>query len=345
MHSSNARISTCDTVIMVNDPSQIGEARRRVNSLGKEIAFDEAALGKAAIIVSELATNLVNHAAGGEILLRSNVAGDQKWMEIFSIDHGPGMANPDQCLLDGYSTKGTPGNGLGAVRRLSNEFDLVSSQPAGTVVYSRVHDAQPSSSSSAPFVWGAVIRPAPNEVACGDVWRISERPGELAVMVADGLGHGPYAAAASDEAAAAFEQDPFEPLPYMLATAHERMRGTRGGAMAVAQIDARSGTVKYAGIGNIAGAIRDANGKGGRGLCSHNGTLGLQMRKPQQFDYDGFHNGLLVMHSDGLQTRWSLDGYPQVALRHPSALAGALYRDFARGRDDVTVVVVRLNTA
>jgi anti-sigma regulatory factor (Ser/Thr protein kinase) len=335
-------IATSEAVIVVDDSSQIGEARRHVNRLETELGFEGPMRGKAAIVVSELATNLVRYARGGEILLRSVVAGDAKWIELFSIDRGPGMKDPNQCLEDGYSTGGTPGTGLGAVKRLSSQFDLISSQPAGTVVYCRLDHCPDVSHSGTPFTWGAVLRPAPHETACGDAWRIAQRPGELAVMVADGLGHGPHAAAASAEAAAAFEHEPFASIPLMLEQAHARMRGTRGGAMAVAQVSAPNGAIQYAGIGNIAAATRTLLGGGGRGLCSNNGTVGVQMRKPQQFDYDGFENGLLVMHSDGLQSRWSLDGYPQLALRHPAAIAGALYRDFNRGRDDVTVVVVRL---
>jgi hypothetical protein len=50
---------------------------------------------------------------------------------------------------------------------------------------------------------------------------------------------------------------------------------------------------------------------------------------------------LLVMHSDGLATHWNLDQYPGLVGRRPSLIAGVLYRDFARGRDDVTVVVAK----
>ena len=47
------------------------------------------------------------------------------------------------------------------------------------------------------------------------------------------------------------------------------------------------------------------------------------------------------MHSDGLTTHWTLERLPGLAARHPSLIAGVLYRDFKRGRDDVTVVVAR----
>src|SRR3712207_8978530 len=56
----------------------------------------------------------------------------------------------------------------------------------------------------------------------------------------------------------------------------------------------------------------------GRGLFSHNGIVGVQIRKLQQFDYECPEHGLLVMHSDGLQGRWSLESYPGLSQRHPA---------------------------
>lgn len=64
------------------------------------------------------------------------------------------------------------------------------------------------------------------------------------------------------------------------------------------------------------------------------------MRRRQAFTYPWSPDAVVVLHSDGLRTRWRLDAYPGLARRHPSLIAGVLYRDFARRRDDVTVLVV-----
>jgi hypothetical protein len=102
---------------------------------------------------------------------------------------------------------------------------------------------------------------------------------------------------------------------------------------------ARIGTgVRYTGVGNISGVL--AGGERSRGLASQNGTVGLQLRKVQAFDYEWPPRGLLVMHSDGISNRWQLDTYPGLAQRHPAVVAGVLWRDFGRGRDDATIVVV-----
>jgi hypothetical protein len=118
---------------------------------------------------------------------------------------------------------------------------------------------------------------------------------------------------------------------------HRALSGTRGATLAVARIGAGAG-VRYTGVGNIAGVL--AGGERSRGLASQNGTVGVQMRKVMTFDYEWPAGGLLVMHSDGISSRWLLDTYPGLARRHPAIVAGVLWRDFSRGRDDATIVVV-----
>lgn len=266
-------------------------------------------------------------------------------IEILAIDRGPGMANVAQCLDDGYSSGGTAGNGLGAVQRLSTVFDIFSSCPGGTVVLSRIEADEDAHRSRGIFEWGIVNCPVPHETECGDSWRIAERPGELSLMIVDGLGHGPLAAEAAEIAAITFEEHTFGPTSEFFTVADRRMRGTRGAAMAVIQIDGRAKSVRFTGVGNIAANLRPRHAMTGRGLVSHNGIVGGEMRKVQEFENECPEDALLVMHSDGLQGRWSLEKYSGLTYRHPATIAGVLYRDFNRGRDDVTVCVVRINTS
>jgi anti-sigma regulatory factor (Ser/Thr protein kinase) len=355
-------------VIPVADVSHVGEVRRRVNELAAEARFPEAECGKAAIVATELATNLVRYAAGGEMIVSCVTATGPRvdqtrdlddtdasfprgWIEMISVDRGPGMGDLGRCLEDGFSTGGGAGEGLGAVRRLSTEWDVYSrtttetgTNGSGTIVFSRIAPRQ-TRPSSAAFSWGVVSRPAPHERLCGDGWRLAERNGELTLMMVDGLGHGPEAAEAAEEAADVFDCDPFAPLPLMLQNAGIRMQGTRGGAMAAARIDGATRSLKFVGVGNIAAHLRSRAAAAGRGLVSHNGIVGGTVRKIQEFEYECPLDGLLVVHSDGLQSRWDLERYEGLLARHPAVIAGVLYRDFTRGRDDVTVAVVRLSLA
>ena len=331
------------SVISVSDASQVGEARRVMAQLSQMADFDETASGKAAIVATELATNMLKHAHGGEIslsLVKNDVA---TWLEVAAIDRGPGMSDVGKCLQDGYSTSGTSGTGLGAVRRLSNEFDIYSTPETGTVVLSRIH-AGKQLRGNGPFQWGSAGRSILLGTPSGDCWRIAERPGTLAVLVADGLGHGIGAAEASSQVAAVFDREPFTPGVRLLEKAHAESRGSRGAAVAIAHIDAAAGEITYTGIGNISGHLVAIHGEpSSQGLVSHNGIVGVNQNKPVQFNYSCPPQALLIMHSDGLRSRWSLSGYPGLMVRHPTVIAAVLYRDFSRGRDDVAVVVVRIS--
>ena len=327
-------------LIPVSDVSAVGEARRAAAALAAEIDLDETAAGRVQIVATELATNLVRHAGSGEMLLQVVAGANGAAIELIALDRGPGMEHPERCLRDGYSTGGTAGAGLGAVRRLADEFDLDSHVGIGTIVMARVGSAARATvADRRRFALGGVCVPMQGEIACGDAWRAAQDDDALALLVVDGLGHGPFAAEASREATLAFEAAPFAAPAELIAVAHQRMAGTRGAALATARVDAATNMLVYAGVGNIAGTV--LGGEGSRGLASHNGTVGATLNRVQEFSYPWPIDATLVMHSDGIGSRWQLDRYPGLRTRHPALLAGVLYRDFARGRDDVTVLVAR----
>jgi anti-sigma regulatory factor (Ser/Thr protein kinase) len=322
----------------IADESTVGAARRHAARLADAAGLSEAATGRLGIIVTELARNVGVHAGRGTLYLQRVLDGNDACVEVLAVDSGPGMADVDRCLSDGYSTGGTPGTGLGAVKRLSSAFDIYSHQGGGTVVLSRVRtDGAPGKTTISA---GAISTCAPGETQCGDRWSLVRHNGDLALLVADGLGHGPAAAAAADRAAATFEERPFAPLSDYFDEAHRSMRGTRGAAVAVAQFTASSGALLYAGVGNISARVLDGDGRG-HGLVSSNGTVGAHMRTVRAQSYEWPAGDLLLMYSDGLKTEWSLAPYPGLRARHPAVIGAVLHRDFQRGADDATIVVLR----
>ena len=323
--------------IVVTDASQIGEARRAATRLARACALDETLTGSVAIVATELATNLVRYARDGRVYLRAVTRAGLTAIEVLSIDAGPGMSDVQRCLQDGYSTGGTSGTGLGAVRRIAAEFDIHSAAGAGTVVVARVGPAWPGARLS----WAALSSTAPGEDRCGDDWAVSDDDERLAVVVADGLGHGPLAAEAAAAVCDAFRAAPFDAPARICERAHIRARATRGAAMAAAAID--NATLRFAGVGNIAGTL--FRGGDTRGLTSQNGTVGVQVRRIQEFEYPWGPGAVMVLQSDGLISRWSFDAYAGLSGRHPAVIAGVLLRDCLRGRDDATVVVVRDTTS
>ena len=337
----------CHLVIPAADLSRVGEARRAAAVLAKGAGFGAGQQGEIAIIATELTTNLAKHATNGRLLLQAippSGAQASASMELIAVDTGPGMSDPERCLRDGYSTGGTAGTGLGAVRRLSSEFDVYSTLDQGTVLLSRVNaEACATARNGNRLRWGVVSIPAPHEVACGDAWTVRVDDSRCAILVADGLGHGPLAEAASKQAVEVFNSNPFAEPQAVVQAIHVALSGSRGAAISVAHIDREKRVLRYAGLGNISASLLSDREGSGRGLFSHNGTAGVHVRKVQQFEYPCGENGksgTLIMHSDGLQSRWSLEKYPGLRQRHPGVIAGILYRDLTRGRDDVTVLVV-----
>lgn len=326
--------STCR--IVVGEESQVGSARRAAMELCQGIGGGEEFCGKAAIIVTEMAKNLVRHGDGGEMLFRELPDERQPGFEIMALDRGRGMRNSAECMRDGFSTIGTAGQGLGAIQRLSDDFEVYSQPRQGTVAWSRL-----CSKTTPPggFLFGGVSVATEREDVCGDAWDIIEAPGALRAMVADGLGHGPFAAEAAREAIATFRRHPREGLAQTLELTHAALLKTRGAAVAAVELRSGTRTVHSAGVGNI--SMRLVHSGGAKNLVSDNGTLGASMRRAQEFKQPWTPETLLVMHSDGLHPNWDLNRYPGLLLRHPALIAGVLYRDFKRGRDDATVIVIR----
>jgi anti-sigma regulatory factor (Ser/Thr protein kinase) len=326
--------------VLIRDQSDAGEARRQAVRAAESARFDEALSSRVNIILAEMTSNLLKHsAAGGEILINAQTpsAGPGE-VELLAIDRGPGMAKPGAAMQDRYSSSGSLGIGLGAMRRQASYFEIHSVPPHGTAVLARVSGGEPSGATKG-FDLGVVTIPKDGEEVSGDSWGVSEVPGGIQLLVVDGLGHGLLASEAAALAVKAFRDTSGLAPVDVLRALHPPLRGTRGATAGVATIDTRAGVVTFGGIGNIAAAIFGSDSP--RRLVSVNGTVGRDPVTYQQFDAKWNSDACLVMHSDGLMTRWKLDYLPGLATKDPSLIAAVLFRDFARDLDDVTVVVAR----
>ena len=323
-------------VVPITDTSSVGEARRAATAHARRVGFGETECEGVAIVATEAASNVVKHAGRGEVVIRPLLHAGVAGVELLALDRGPGMADIARCMVDGFSTGGSPGTGLGAISRLSHTTGVHSSPGQGTSLLARLWST-PADHSAATEV-GAICLPKPGEDVCGDAWGVVETESGFTLLVADGLGHGPLAATASRAAVAVLGRSAGRTPAEIVGEAHNALRATRGAAVAVARFDRETRTLVYAGIGNIAGIV--VSGTETRQMVSLNGTVGLDSRRVREFTYPFPVGARLIMHSDGLATHWRVDAYPGLWQRHPSLVAGVLYRDFARGRDDVTVVVV-----
>lgn len=327
-----------NVIIPISGDSDVGSARRAANKIGMDAGMSETEAGSISLVVTEAARNIARYGGEGSIMLRLIDDNRQPMVEMIAIDKGPGIGDMSRAMSDGFSTGGTPGKGLGAIRRLSSEFDIWSSSTCGTVVVSRIAIASRKAESDVASI-GVVCSPLRGETECGDAWMIDTTANGFIVALVDGLGHGPEAAVAADTAIAVIRRKRNSTLDEMLRSANDACKPTRGAAVQIATISTTSRTIVSAGVGNISASIN--TGGGSKSIPSQPGIVGHQMSRVREQTLPWSADSLLAMHSDGLSARWRLDSYPGLRLRDPAIIAAVLYRDFMRGRDDATILMVR----
>lgn len=321
-------------LIEVLESSAVGEVRRTAVNRAGAVGLSGDDLDRVSLMVTEIATNLVKHAAGGLILIG---AADNRpgVLEVLALDSGPGISDIPQALRDGHSTSGTSGTGLGAVVRHAEFFQIYSRATKGTAILARFA-AKDGKAMEAAAV-GAVSVPVGGEQVNGDGWASKSSNGTTDIMVVDGLGHGQSAYEAAVAASDAFMQTTTDPAR-ALTTVHDALRGTRGAAVAIARMSRAGSSLRFCGVGNISATIVDPAAR--RSAVSLYGIVGHQMREAREFTYPWSGESTLIMHSDGLTTRWDLDSYPALLRRDAVLIAGVLWKDHRRHNDDSTVVVV-----
>lgn len=328
--------------IALGDASAVGEARRLARTLAGRLGFDATDVERVAIGVTEAAGNVVKHAGKGDLVLVPVVHESVPALAVLALDRGPGIPDIERCMRDGYSTGGSPGTGLGAIRRQSEALEVYAPRNKGTALYAlfRARTARPTSPvDPLPVTVGALRMVYPGETVCGDAWAMERTPDGVAILVSDGLGHGLAAADASQAAVKLFRRNPAADPAEVLELASAGMRHTRGAAVSVARVDAATRQLRYAGLGNVSGLL--VSGFGCQGLLGFSGIVGQVARSVVSNAYSWPAESVLVMFSDGLGSRWRPDEYPGLLAQHPLLVAGVLVRDHRRARDDVTVVVAR----
>ena len=320
-------------IVHVHDHSQVAAARRAAIELAGQLRFSETATGKAALVATELATNLVKHGGGGSILFETNHS-----LILIAIDKGGGMSNLAEAMRDGYSTAGSPGTGLGAITRAAGTFDVYSLPGAGTAVLCKIADG-PAEARKPLVAVGGVNTAKSGETVSGDGWISRASRDFTTIVVADGLGHGPIASTAAVAATRAVADNADHDLERLMHEVHGALRATRGAAVGLARVYPSQHRVDFLGVGNIAGGVL-ADGVTRR-VVSMPGIAGHEMRKVNTFSYPWTPASVLVLHSDGVSGSWNANNDPGLMQHDPSLIAAVVYRDFCRGTDDATVVVAK----
>lgn len=324
-------------LLPATDPTCISHARSQAKTTAGNLGLGDEERERAAIIGTELTSNIVKHVGRGEVVVQDFDDADGIGVEIIALDSGRGMVNIEQSMQDGYSTAGSAGTGLGAVSRLSDVFAIYTRPGKGTVAVARIRSRRAVPATG--FVACSLAVPMSGERVCGDAVAFVTQPTVASVLVVDGLGHGALAAAAAERAVEVFCRDGAITPERVVEHMHQALRPTRGAAAAIARVDVDAGVIDYCGVGNIVGALIKRGVA--RRMVSYDGTVGLVASRIRSFAYPFEVPPLVVLHSDGLRGRWDLGEYPGLSESHPAVVAGVLFRDFRRDRDDASIVTLK----
>lgn len=319
--------------LRVEDASAVAACRQAVQNMAERLRFPAARIGQLALAVTEAASNLHKHAEQGSLLLCVNRDGPQPGIDLVTIDAGPGVRDVSAALRDGHSTAGTLGIGLGAIQRLADFADLYSRPGHGTSLVARFCVSPPVSQPR----WAGLIRPITGETECGDAYGVVPADGAVTAVLCDGLGHGPLAAAAAAAGVAAVLDDPAGEPAALLERVHRRMSGTRGGAVGVVQVGGQ--LARFAGLGNVAASIVSDGQR--KSMISIPGIAGVQARTIRQFEYDVPPGSAVIVHSDGVSSRWEAAALPALEARDPLLIAAVLLAEAGVHRDDAGVLVLK----
>ena len=319
--------------LRVEDASAVAACRQAVQNMAERLRFPAARIGQLALAVTEAASNLHKHAEQGSLLLCVNRDGPQPGIDLVTIDAGPGVRDVSAALRDGHSTAGTLGIGLGAIQRLADFADMYSRPGHGTSLVARFCVSPPVSQPR----WAGLIRPITGETECGDAYGVVPADGAVTAVLCDGLGHGPLAAAAAAAGVAAVLDDPAGEPAALLERVHRRMSGTRGGAVGVVQVSGQ--LARFAGLGNVAASIVSDGQR--KSMISIPGIAGVQARTIRQFEYDVPPGSAVIVHSDGVSSRWEAAALPALEARDPLLIAAVLLAEAGVHRDDAGVLVLK----
>ena len=327
------------TSYIVEDRTYVSFVKREIHRNLSQSNFTKNRIAEIDIIVSELTSNVIKHAGGGEILYRICDHDGASTLELITIDHGPGMIDVQKMMKDGTSTTNTLGHGLGAIQRMSTDFHLYSIPKWGTISYTTIKSSdEKTPGRSSDLEIRALCIPKPSENLCGDGYAVVRTKEDIRIFFGDGLGHGEFANEAIVQAKNFFLtcKDP-EPVD-IINQMHKQVRKTRGLVGSIAILNFKTRQWKLCGVGNI--NTRLYGGMMFKHYMAYNGIIGLNIPgSMKQSVVEAEKNQQLIMCSDGIRTRWELTKYPSILKHDAMILAASLYKDFNRRTDDSSVFI------
>ena len=324
-----------------DDRSYFSLIKKEIHKQAIEAGMSPSRINELDLIVAEMTSNLFKYSDDGELLLGVFQNGGSPYIELISIDNGPGMINPAKMMQDGMSTSNTLGHGLGSMKRLSDTFELYSQIGWGTIVLSRVYNDPEKAKVKNDLIMRPIVVFKPGEKTSGDGFTYKKTDKYIKMMLADGLGHGPEANLAINEAANAFKVFPDYSPTQTLRFIHSAIKKTRGAVINIICYDFQRKVWTTAGVGNI--AVRMSGPVNFKNHMSYNGIVGHNIpntMNDQEYVAEEYNQAMLC--SDGIKTRIDMARYPMMYKYDASILAAAIYKDHARRNDDMSVVIAKI---
>lgn len=322
----------------IDDRSYVAFIKREIHNLVTNAGFSQHRAAEVDIVVSELASNLIKYAEAGEFLYRLVETEGNKELQLYCFDNGIGIDNVERIVNDGFSTSNTLGHGIGSIKRMSNDFQIYSKRNWGTVQYVRICEKEQKIAPPKNFDFAVIQTNIPGELVCGDGYLVKHTTNGFQIFVGDGLGHGQHANTAVTEAIKTFrisrETDPVE----IIRDIHSNVRKTRGLVATIAVVNYKNSTWSICGVGNISTKI--FTGIESKTYTPYNGIIGNNIpRTINQTVLKYEKHQMIIMHSDGIRSRWSITEMMSLLKQKPQLIAASLYKDHVRGNDDSTVFV------
>ncbi len=188
--------------------------------------------------------------------------------------------------------------------------------------------------------WGVAAQSFDGKSDSGDQYLVEPFANGMLVVVVDGLGHGPRAAAAGKAAIAALEGHAHESVSSLLKRCHEALRRTRGVVMSLASFD-KSGSMTWLGVGNVKGLLLclDEHGRVKRDrLLLRGGVVGYNLPTLRPATVNVVPGDTLIFATDGLRSVFA----EELTLgNHPQQMADEILATYRRGTDDSMVLIAR----
>lgn len=316
--------------------------RSRLRAVTRRLGLSEIARERMELVCNEMLTNQAKFARGTGLLQLWEIEQPQPALDLYALDFGPGVADLASAVEDGYTTAGTMGRGLGAIRRLAHESEIYSlheDRPSdsgwhGVAMWARFYTQ--GSAESAGQRYGRYSRAYHDNPVSGDLLAVLDLGVRTRWLHLDGLGHGREA---YDTVRGVDELlDEHAPLMAILERVSERLRGGRGAVGLVGEVDLDQGRANVCGVGDMS-ITQILNGER-KSVSFAPGILGHAHRHVEELSLSLPSHALLISASDGLRRNWGLQSFPNLWRLAPPMIAFTLGHLIGRSNDDRSLLVI-----